>query len=107
MRSFVCRLLVLAAVLLMPFAMSAAPAAGAHHEQMSTMPMQRCPEPNRGTAGKAAVAHCMMPCSAALPAADLAVMATPPELRAPVEPGFIPALAGIELEIATPPPRSA
>jgi hypothetical protein len=105
MRSFVCRLLMLAAVLLMPFAMSAAPAAAAHHAQMSTMPMQHCPEPDRGTAGKSAVAHCTMPCSAALPAVDLVVMTTPPELGAPVEPGFIRALRGIQLEIATPPPR--
>jgi hypothetical protein len=107
MSSFACRLLALVAVLLMPLGMSAAPAAAPHDEHMSAMPMQHCPQPDQAPAGKAALADCMMACSAALPAADLPAMAAPLPLRGLVEPGFIPALAGIELEIATPPPRSA
>ena len=105
MRSLVIRLLALIAVLLMPFGMSAATAAPAHHEHAGAMPMGHCPDPVQSPAGKGALADCTMACASALPAADLASTDAPSALRSPVEPTFIPALSGIELEIATPPPR--
>jgi hypothetical protein len=105
MSTFVCRLLALFAVLLMPFGMSAVPAAAAQHEQMGAMAMQHCPDQNSKQPSKGALADCTMACAAALPAAELPQPATPLAFRVPVEPNVIPSLSGIELEIATPPPR--
>jgi hypothetical protein len=105
MRSLALRLLSLIAIMLMPFGMSAATAAPVHHEHAGAMSMQHCPEPNQAPAGKGALADCAMACAAALPAQDLTPTDAPPTLRSPVEPTFIPALSGIEMELATPPPR--
>jgi hypothetical protein len=109
MRSLELALLALVAVLLMPFGMSAANAAAPDHQQMSAMasPMQHCPEPASSPRSKGVLADCAMACSAALPAGELAMAVslvhTPPLLETSV----LPALSGIELEIATPPPRQA
>ena len=105
MRSALLRLLAFVAVLLMPFGMSAAPAAAAHHEQMGAIAMQHCPDRNSKPHSTGALADCTMACAAALPAAELPQPGTPLAFRVPVEPNVIPSLSGIELEIATPPPR--
>lgn len=106
MRSLALRLLAFVAVLLMPFGMTAAPAASIHHEQMSAMPMQHCPDGPRSVS-TGAMADCSMACAAALPAADLTVVGSHPVSRSPADPSIVARLVGIELEIATPPPRSA
>jgi len=105
MRSLVIRLIALVAVMVMPLGMSAAAEGSGVPELGAAMPMEHCPEGNQAPAGKAALADCAMACAAALPAADLAAIATPDVLPRLVEPAFILALVGIELEIATPPPR--
>ena len=105
MSSFVCRLLVLVAVLLMPFGMSAAPAATAHNEHMSAMPMQHCPDQNSTPHSNGMLADCTMACSAALPATSLDAVETHCLVRPPLGPTAVARLSGIELEIATPPPR--
>ena len=97
------RLLALLAMVLMPFGMAAAPAAPSerHH---SSVGMEHCPEESSKTDMAGGPGGCAMPCSAALPAADLAA----PSLRYTRYSGNSPiavTLAGIELEIATPPPR--
>lgn len=105
MRSLVIRLLALIAVMLMPFGMSALSAEPAHHEHSAAVPMNHCPEPDQAPVSNGAVSHCTMACAAALPATDLSPAEAPPVVRAPIEAGVSLALSGIELEIATPPPR--
>lgn len=102
------RLLAILAILTMPFGMAAAPAAAADEHHSAAMPMEHCPDgQDRQRDPGGSFAECAMPCSAALPAANLspAVAITLP--RAPAEPAFQIALSGILLEIATPPPKRA
>jgi hypothetical protein len=105
MSTSVCRFIALVAVLLMPFGMFAAPAAAAHHDKMGAMAMQHCPDQSSGPHSKGMIAGCTMACAAALPAAEQPQPETPLAFRLPVEPSVIGSLSGIELEIATPPPR--
>jgi hypothetical protein len=104
MRLLVLRLLALVAVLLMPFGMSAAPAASMPH-QMSAMSMQHCPQPASGPASKGVLGDCTMACSAALPAAYIGLAVLHPFSPLLPPPSLFRPLPGIELEIATPPPR--
>lgn len=105
MRCLALRLLALFALLMLPFGMAAAPAQ-AHdmHPAASTMPADHCPDEDSAPDSQATFAGCAMPCSAALPA-DFPV--TGPEVftGGPSEPSLGPTLSGIELEIATPPPK--
>ena len=105
MSRFACKLLALLAVLLMPFGMSAVPAAAVHHAHAGAMPMEHCPEQSPGDTGKPGATECMMACSAALPAADLRLVDTGVPAKMPVRPVAVHTLSGIELEIATPPPK--
>lgn len=105
MRSAALRLLTFIAVLLMPLGMQAAPAETHRQQSTAAMPMEHCPDGQSNTKGSGALHSCTMACSAALPAADLGPVAAEQPVRTPAEPWFAPALDGIELEIATPPPR--
>jgi hypothetical protein len=104
MHSVFLRLLVFIAVVLMPFGMAAAPAASMQHQQM-TMPMQHCPEPGSSHHSTGALADCTMACASALPATDLQIADAHPVSKFTPRPTLVAALPGIELEIATPPPR--
>ena len=100
------RLLTFLSVLLMPLDVGAAPAAPAEaHHATAAMQYDHCaderPEDGSGTVGH----QCTMPCSVALPAADLATIELEAMARTPVEPSVNRTLAGVELEIATPPPK--
>jgi hypothetical protein len=99
------KLLILLAVLLMPFGMQPATAAPAAHEM--TMPMEHCPDQAPGHGGKAGFAECTMACSAALPAMDRAADEPLFIVNAPTEPPVVQALDGLHPETATPPPRLA
>ena len=68
--AFAWKLLTLVAVLLMPIAMTAAPASATVHHQGASMPMQHCPEQGSKHESKSAFAECTMACASALPAAD-------------------------------------
>lgn len=103
MRSAILRLLAFIAVVLMPFGMVAAPAAPIGHEQM-TMP-HSCPDQDSSRHLIGALADCTMACAAALPATDLRALDSHPIVKFSPQPALIAALSGIELEIATPPPR--
>src|SRR5688572_7017952 len=97
----VLRLLTLLAVLLMPFGMTAALAAG---HQAASMPMEHCGDiPAKKDMG--GVADCAMPCSAALPATDLAPTALESIARTAGGAWVERKLAGVLMEIATPPPK--
>ena len=100
----VLRLLTLLAVLLMPFGMAAAPAAPAAVHHGASMPMEHCGDTpaERDIGG---TADCAMPCSSALPATDLASTALEPVAHSAEGPWIERKLAGVLMEIATPPPR--
>jgi hypothetical protein len=100
------RLLVLATLMLMPLGMAAAPAAPLH--QQTAMPMGHCSERDSTPHPTGALAACTMACASALPATDLQPVAGahPVSKFTPTAP-VVAALTGIELEIATPPPRQS
>lgn len=104
MRSAFLRLLAFFAVLLMPFGMAPAPATSMQQHQ-TAMPMQHCPEPDSSHHSTGALADCTMACASALPATDLEMADAHPLSNFTPQPALMAALAGIELEIATPPPR--
>ena len=99
------RLLLLLAVLLMPFGM--APVIASPHQHFDAAnPMQHCPEQTPGHSGKAGFTECAMACSSALPAAvprkrERVVFEHLPQTAAET-----PRLRGIHPDIATPPPRT-
>ena len=102
----VLRLLALVALLLMPFGMAAAPAESAvQHHPAAAMAIDHCPDQQSGDDRKGAVGDCAMPCSAALPAVELAPADSPPGRSAPMQLAVEPVLTGLVLEIATPPPK--
>jgi hypothetical protein len=102
------KLLILLAVLLMPFGMMPAPAAAAaHHGPMAGTPMQHCPgEPTKHDP-KSGFVECTMACSAALPAADIARGEPLLIVCTPVRPSVSHVLHGLHPETATPPPRDS
>jgi hypothetical protein len=100
------QLLALIALMIMPLGMATAPAAAVHHEAMSAaIPMGHCPDQDSSRHSTGALADCTMACAAALPATDLAALDSHPIVKFAPQPALIAALSGIELEIATPPPR--
>ena len=105
MRALALNLLTLVAVLLMPFGMTAAPAAPAAAEHHSAAMMQHCPEQAPKHGGKAGFVECTMACAAALPACDgrgdePALIASAPETASAVR-----HLHGLHPDTATPPPK--
>lgn len=105
MRIAALRLLTLFALLLMPFGMAAASSAPVAGHHSSAMPTEHCDDQPGEKQSGGAVAKCAMPCAAALPAADLAPADQQPVPRARSRPPIEPRLAGILMEIATPPPK--
>ena len=108
MASIVSKLLLLLSVLLMPLAMSPAVAmAPADHAAMGHEAMRHCPDPAPASDFEPGIAACTMACAAALPA--MAPGAAEPRGRDATPLSAVPmkALAGVLLEIATPPPRIA
>jgi hypothetical protein len=103
----VLRLLALISVLLMPFGMSAAPASPATGHHAASMPMDHCDGEPAQSEDRGGIADCAMPCSAALPAADLQPAALERIVRNSTEPLVERMLAGVLMEIATPPPRAS
>ena len=105
-RSILTKMLLLAAVLLTPLGMQAAPAAPVMHQQMAAgMPMNHCPEQAPKRAGHVGFTECTMACSAALPAGDLRQHESPPIDCAPVQAEAVPQLRGLHPDTATPPPK--
>jgi hypothetical protein len=107
MRSLALRLLLLAAVLLMPFGMAPAPANAAHGLAHASMPMQHCPD--QGPAGhlKGGVAECSMACAAALPASDVPREGSLARVSEPAPPFRAQRLHGLHPETAIPPPKQS
>jgi hypothetical protein len=103
----VARLVIMLAVMLMPFGMTPASAA-AHHSMPAAMAMQHCPQPAPAQhQSKGAIGACTMACASALPAADPA-RAEPLRIHeAPVAAIAVAGLDGLHPETATPPPKLA
>lgn len=100
------RLLVLFAVLFMPFSMEPASAAD-HHAMMVGMTMQHCPDQSGKHQRNDGLATCTMACASALPAQELLRDETTIRLHQLVMPIAEQTLHGIRPEIATPPPKLA
>jgi hypothetical protein len=106
MRQLIAKLLLLCAVLLMPFGMAPVPAAPAH-SAMAGLAMRHCPEQGSKHQSKGAFAECTMACASALPAADR-VQERPMPYAAPLVTAVsVHVLHGLHPDTATPPPKSA
>jgi hypothetical protein len=105
MRRTFTRLILLIAVLIMPFGMAAAPAAAGRIEAAANMPMPHCPDQDSSHVGKGGIAICGMACSAALPAAEASGETPALAGNVPIEQPIARGLIGIQPETATPPPR--
>ena len=104
--SLVWKLLTLVAVLLLPFGLTAAPAAPAvHHGSSAGMPMQHCPDQAPKSDTKSGFAVCTMACSAALPAADGLSEQRHLIVCVPERPATVQRLMGLHPDTATPPPK--
>ena len=100
------RILLLLAVLLMPFDMAAAPAAALEHPAAGrSMPMEHCPDQGTNHAMKGGFAECTMACSAALPATDFDHKAASPVRSEAVSTVVVAVLDGLHPDTATPPPK--
>ncbi len=97
------RLLLLAAVLLMPFGMASANAATNHHSAPAAM--QHCPDPAPGQDMTGGIVGCTMACSAALPASGLPQDGPRLIVCAPTEAAAARILHGLHPDTATPPPK--
>ena len=97
------KLVALIAVLLMPFGMTAAPAAPAQHP--AAMAMAHCPEQAPKHADKAGFMECAMACSAALPASEFASEQPMLIVCAPTDTEAAQILHGLHPDTATPPPK--
>ncbi|MGN6057296.1 MAG: hypothetical protein ACTHOI_01755 [Sphingomicrobium sp.] len=101
----IARIVLLVAVLLMPFGMTPSAASEPHHAMAAGVPMEHCPDRAPGRVTKGGVAQCTMACAAAVPAS--AASAEEPHLIAAdiVVPSLTPDLHGLHPETATPPPK--
>ncbi len=107
MTQLIAKLLVLIAVMLMPFGMAPGGASANWSQAMTAgMPMQHCPEQGSEHDMKSGFADCAMACSAALPARDL------PQAEhlliiagAPIALGAQRELRGLHPDTAIPPPK--
>lgn len=103
-RAILGKLLLLVAVLLMPFGMTPA-AANASPHPMASMPMGHCADQDSSHSSKAGIADCTMACAGALPA--LAAARDEPLFIRP-EPVIATAsepMNSLDPETATPPPK--
>jgi hypothetical protein len=107
MREALAKLLLIAAMLLMPLGMAAPAAAASHHAPAASSAMGHCPDQGSPDQRQGGVSECTMACASALPA----TAAPAGELLAPVAAPNVrflsKPLTGLHPETATPPPRLA
>ena len=99
------KLLVLLAILLMPFGMARAHISAPHPAPMAGMPMEQCPDNAPRHKSDGSLDECTMACLAALPAADLAGPESLPITHDFVAPSRAIPLHGLHPDTATPPPK--
>ena len=108
MMRLIAKLLLLLAVMLMPFGMAPAGASPNQPHAMSAgMPMQHCPEQRGKGDMKGGFADCSMACSAALPAVDRPREGHSPIAGPPTAPAAARELHGLHPDTATPPPKAS
>ena len=101
------RLLLLLAMLLMPFGMASAPASTGPHAAPMAMPMGHCDDQRSHHGTKGGITECTMACAAALPPVSSSSAARPMIVCTPVLPAAAQRLLGMDPEIATPPPKDS
>jgi hypothetical protein len=104
------RLCALLAMMLMPLSMTQPAAASdrsAAPMAATAMGESHCPDGSAHHDGKAMPGECTMACASALPALEQPDLAIFNVVAARLEPPVLERLAGILLDIATPPPRDA
>jgi hypothetical protein len=108
MANWLCKLLLLLSVLVMPLAMApAASAAPDHRAGHSAAAMEHCPDEGTTPDSDRGIAACNMACAAALPAVGVTIARGALPRGLPGDVGEPRRLAGLEPESADPPPRSA
>ena len=104
MREALTKLLLMLAVLAMPFGMAAPAAAAAHHAMpVSAMPMQHCPDQSGSSHGIGG--ECTMACAATLPAVSLSAQEHIALVPIPAPRALAAPLLGLHPDTETPPPR--
>jgi hypothetical protein len=96
------KLLMLVALLLMPFGMTAAPAAASGHAMAA---MSHCPEQQSQPDAQAGLGACAMACSAALPAADPVASDCSAAVELPAHDLATLTMSSLHPQAETPPPR--
>ena len=107
MARLIAKLLLLFAVLLMPFGMAAAPANAPHHAIMTDMPAGHCQDQGSGGQPRGAIGECTMACAASLPAVEAPAGQPPLIVCQPLLPSRAHRLIGIHPDTATPPPKGS
>lgn len=103
---FVSGLVVILAVLIMPFGMPAAAHVSPQNRAEAGMAMSHCPDQDTKHEGKGAVAECTMACSAALPVSPQPMQPVQYLIACdPARPQLAPHLTDLHPETATPPPK--
>lgn len=101
------RLILLLAVVLMPFGMAPALASPSHHMMTVGMPMEHCPDQGSKHDQERGMTECMMGCAAALPASAARVEDRLPVTVAHIPPAPSHRLSDLHPDPATPPPKLA
>lgn len=105
-QTMITKLLLLAAMLLMPFGMAPAAASAPRHAASAGMPMGHCPDQPSQHRGNGNFGECTMACSTALPAVGGPAVRGPLLIVCePAAPGLAQRLHSLDTEIATPPPK--
>ncbi|MEO7602436.1 MAG: hypothetical protein ABIS39_04120 [Sphingomicrobium sp.] len=99
------KLLILLALLTMPAGMSWAGASAPAGGHAAVMGMTHCPDPAPAADAEPGIAACTMVCSAALPAIGPSASEPQSVSELPLPMLTMKILAGVLLDIATPPPR--
>lgn len=101
----IARIVIMLAVMLMPFGMAPAAAVSAQPSMAPGMAMRHCPDPAPAHKARAGFAACTMACAGALPAFDLVravpILVQDIAMAAVATDG----LDGLHPETATPPPK--
>jgi uncharacterized membrane protein len=105
-RTLIAKLVLLVAVLLMPFAMAPAAASASRQEAAIGSAIGHCVDQHQRDQSNRGIAECTMACAAALPATGAVVMTPIVVVEVLSPPVTKHRLHGLHPDIATPPPRA-
>lgn len=104
-RTLMAKLILLLAVLIMPFGMAPGQAVAFHHAAVAEMPAGHCPDQAPDQNRKGSFAECTMACAASLPAVDILLAEAVTIVCEPVLPAVTERLRGLHPDTETPPPK--